>query len=126
MGRAGVAHKLQDRCAARQLACRRGYRSPWPLMKEGELPQRTDAPGAVPRGVGVTPVRACVSGDREPPQKPLTLSRPLERVFPFSDDVGTVLFMMALLIAAAEEPGLFARYSAAAPLTCGVAIDVPL
>ena len=59
-------------------------------------------------------------------QNPLTLSRPPETHLPDSDAVGTALDRIALLIVAAEAPGCEAAYSAAAPVTCGVAIEVPL
>ncbi len=59
-------------------------------------------------------------------QNPLTFRRPPVAVLPESEAVGTALVRIALLIAAADEPGWYAAYSAAAPLTCGVAIDVPL
>jgi hypothetical protein len=59
-------------------------------------------------------------------QKPETLRRPLLTTLPFSDGVGVALLIMAALISAAEAPGCVDAYSAAAPLTCGVAMEVPL
>ena len=43
-----------------------------------------------------------------------------------SDWVGSVLLSSALRICSADDPGWVAAYSAAAPVTCGVAIEVPL
>jgi len=45
---------------------------------------------------------------------------------PHYDAVGTALLSSAFLICAAVALGLTALYSAAAPVTCGVAIEVPL
>ena len=59
-------------------------------------------------------------------QKPLTFRRPPVTVMPLSDAVGTALLRMALRICAAVAPLCVDAYSAAAPLTCGVAIEVPL
>ena len=43
-----------------------------------------------------------------------------------ADGVAVVEFRIADLICAAEAPGLRAAYRATAPVTCGVAIEVPL
>ena len=59
-------------------------------------------------------------------QKPLTLRRPLETTLPLQEAVPVALFMMPALTCAAEAEGLRALNSAAAPATCGVAIEVPL
>lgn len=59
-------------------------------------------------------------------QKPLTFRRPPVAVMPLSEAVGTALLRMALRICAAVAPGFEAAYRAAPPVTCGVAIDVPL
>ena len=45
---------------------------------------------------------------------------------PASEAVGTAEVSIALLIVAAEAPECVAAYSAAAPVTWGVAIEVPL
>jgi hypothetical protein len=47
-------------------------------------------------------------------------------VRPDSDAVGTAEPSRAFLIWAAVAPGCVEAYNAAAPVTCGVAIDVPL
>ena len=57
--------------------------------------------------------------------KPATLSRPLVRTLPLSEVVGVAPWRMASLTCAAVAEGFRALYSAAAPATCGVAIDVP-
>ena len=59
-------------------------------------------------------------------QKPLAFKRPFETTLPLNDGVGTALPRIAALIVAALALGLCAAYSAAAPVTCGVAIEVPL
>ena len=93
------------------------------------FPQRDEAPaarcgwGLVVGGGSATCRRASASGVA---QKAATFRRPPVRVLPFSETVGSALLRMALLMAAADEPGWYAAYSAAAPLTCGVAMDVPL
>ena len=64
-----------------------------------------------------------------PAAAPRTRSRRAARrvtVLPASDAVGTALPRIAALICAAVEPGWLAAYSATAPVTCGVAIEVPL
>ncbi len=53
-------------------------------------------------------------------------SRPPVAVLPARDDVGTALLRIALLICAAVAPLCVEAYSATAPVTCGVAIEVPL
>ena len=55
-----------------------------------------------------------------------TFNRPLLTVLPFKDDVKSVLFRMALLIAAFVADGLKLSSSDTAPATCGDAIDVPV
>ena len=59
-------------------------------------------------------------------QKPLAFKRPLLTTLPLHDAVAVELPMIAALIWAAVAPGLCALYKAAAPVTCGVAIEVPL
>ncbi len=59
-------------------------------------------------------------------QKLLTFRRPPVTHLPESDAVGDALPRMAVLIEVALAPGLSDAYSATAPVTCGVAIDVPL
>ena len=59
-------------------------------------------------------------------QNPLASSRPPVTVLPASDGVGTAAARIAALICARGRAGCDDAYSAAAPVTCGVAIDVPL
>ncbi len=59
-------------------------------------------------------------------QNPLTFSLPCVTHLPVSEGVGAALFKIAALIIAAVLPGYAAAYNAAAPVTCGVAIEVPL
>lgn len=59
-------------------------------------------------------------------QKPATLSRPPVSTFPLSELVGTAELRMADLICAALAPVFTEAYKAQAPVTCGVAMDVPL
>jgi hypothetical protein len=58
-------------------------------------------------------------------QKVATLRRPPVTVLPTSEGVGTAVERIALLMLAADEPGWYAAYSAAAPATCGEAMEVP-
>ena len=53
-------------------------------------------------------------------------SLPPVTVLPANEAVGTALDKSADLICAALEPGFTEAYKAAAPVTCGVAIEVPL
>ena len=59
-------------------------------------------------------------------QNPLTFRRPPVTVLPLNDAVAVALPRMAALICAAVAPGCVEAYIAAAPVTWGVAIDVPL
>lgn len=59
-------------------------------------------------------------------QKPDTFKRPPVTVFALSDGVAIVAPMMADLMSKADVPGWLLAYIATAPVTCGVAIDVPL
>jgi hypothetical protein len=54
------------------------------------------------------------------------LSRPPLDVFPANEGSGSVLESSVVLSAAVVRVGWAARTSAAAPATCGVAIEVPL
>ena len=59
-------------------------------------------------------------------QNPLTLSRPPVTHLPARDGVATAAARIAAFICAADAPGCVDAYKAQAPVTCGVAIDVPL
>ena len=59
-------------------------------------------------------------------RNPATLSLPPVNTLPVSEVVGVAPLRMAALISAAVKWGYSALYSAAAPKTCGAAIDVPL
>lgn len=59
-------------------------------------------------------------------QKPLAFRRPLVTTLPLHEAVGVALPRIADLMPAALAPGCEDAYSAAAPVTCGVAIEVPL
>ena len=61
-----------------------------------------------------------------PDQNPATLSRSPVNTLPLREDVAVPALRMAALICAAVAPEFRALYSATAPETCGVAIDVPL
>lgn len=80
-------------------------------------PKNKKPPGKIPGGL---------SRQRRSAQKPLTFNRPPVTVFPLREAVATVLERMASLIVAADAPECDAAYNAAAPVTCGVAIEVPL
>jgi len=55
-----------------------------------------------------------------------TFRRPPVLVLPVSDAVGVAVPRIAALIWAAVAPLCVDAYNAAAPVTCGVAIEVPL
>ena len=99
--------------------CRRARRA---VNGDDEAPGAF-APGASSRATRGAAPRSVV---RSAGQKPLTLRRPPVAVLPLSEAVGTALPRIAVLICAAVEPGCVDAYSAAPPLTCGVAIEVPL
>ena len=56
----------------------------------------------------------------------LASSRPPVTVLPLSEAVGTALVKSAFLICAAVALGWTLAYSAAAAVTCGIAIEGPL
>lgn len=86
-------------------------------------PQRRRAARQSPgRAKGGRGLRVTASAED---QKPLTFRRPLVTTLPFSEAVGTALLRMALRMVAADEPGWYAAYSAAAPVTWGEAMEVP-
>ena len=108
------AHRRQVRMAYRQLQ---------PLVRDEDRLQRQPIAGTVAdllhvprRSVGIEPEL----------QNVLTFRRLPVTVRPASDGVSVPLLKIAALIAAAVKPGRDAAYSAAAPVTCGVAIEVPL
>ncbi len=59
-------------------------------------------------------------------QKPLTFRRPLLTTLPLHEAVGTDKPMMPAFTSAAVAPRRVDLYNAAAPATCGDAIEVPL
>jgi hypothetical protein len=65
-------------------------------------------------------------GGPHPPTALQALSRPPVATLPVSDASLSVPLKMAVLICAAVNDGCAAFTSAAAPATCGVAIEVPL
>ena len=72
----------------------------------------------------VSPTERRIAGT--PGVKPPTSRRPPVTVTPASDGVATTRERMASRISAALAAGFIDLYRAAAPVTCGVAIDVPL
>ncbi len=94
---------LQHECASRIPACH-------PLNDEGPA-LRPGLRGNRPAGED---------------QNPLAFRRPLLTTLPLHAAVGTAAPRIAALTSAAVAPGREALYSAAAPVTCGVAIEVPL
>lgn len=59
-------------------------------------------------------------------QNPDTFNLPPVTHLPASEDVATTLPRMAFFISVYVAVGRRAAYNAAPPVTCGVAIDVPL
>lgn len=55
-----------------------------------------------------------------------TSNLPPVTVFPTNEAVGTALDRIALRICATDAPGCVDAYNATAPVTCGVAMEVPL
>jgi len=77
--------------------------------------------------VAVSPVGADGAGSAPPNHTP-RFNRPPVTVIPDIDGVGVdeADCRIAVRVCCAVVPGLSALYNAAAPVTCGVAIDVPL
>lgn len=117
------------RCASRRVAVVRSDRQPQRLepavLGAVYQPGLRVYPEVVIKKGPILADRPLLGTDEAVAQNPLTFRRPPVTVLPAIEAVGTAEPRIAALICAAVEPACSEAYRAAAPVTCGVAMEVP-